>query len=70
MRVGPAGPPHDPGAAFAAGHFLLSWGTNLAIFPVMGQPMSFLSAGGSHLLFFIFPLLGFGATSAYSFEEN
>ncbi|WP_449406291.1 FtsW/RodA/SpoVE family cell cycle protein [Massilia phosphatilytica] len=34
------------GAAFAFGHFLLSWGTNLAIFPVMGQPMSFLSAGG------------------------
>jgi cell division protein FtsW len=23
----------------------------------MGQPMSFLSAGGSHLLFFICPLL-------------
>ncbi|MGJ7918814.1 FtsW/RodA/SpoVE family cell cycle protein [Massilia sp. LXY-6] len=45
------------GAAFTAGHFLLSWGTNLAIFPVMGQPMSFLSAGGSHLLFFICPLL-------------
>jgi cell division protein FtsW len=45
------------GAAFVLGHFLLSWGTNLAIFPVMGQPMSFLSAGGSHLLFFICPLL-------------
>ena len=39
------------GAAFVAGHLLLSWGTNLAIVPVMGQPMSFLSAGGSHLLF-------------------
>ncbi|MDB5790823.1 MAG: hypothetical protein JWQ80_847 [Massilia sp.] len=47
------------GAAFLFGHFLLSWGTNLAFFPIMGQPMSFLSAGGSHLLFFIFPLLGF-----------
>jgi cell division protein FtsW len=46
------------GAAFVLGHFVLSWGTNLAIFPVMGQPMSFLSAGGSHLLFFICPLLG------------
>lgn len=45
------------GAAFALGHFLLSWGTNLAIFPIMGQPMSFLSAGGSHLLFFLCPLL-------------
>ena len=58
------------GAAFAFGHFLLSWGTNLAIFPVMGQPMSFLSAGGSHLLFFICPLLGAAAASSQSLEEN
>jgi len=57
-------------AAFAFGHFLLSWGTNLAIFPVMGQPMSFLSAGGSHLLFFICPLLGLAAASSQSLEEN
>ena len=57
------------GAAFALGHFLLSWGTNLAIFPIMGQPMSFLSAGGSHLLFFICPLLAFTAISAQTFEE-
>jgi cell division protein FtsW len=42
---------------------LLSWGTNLAILPVMGQPMSFLSAGGSHLLFFLLPLLGLSAAS-------
>ena len=58
------------GAAFVLGHFLLSWGTNLAIFPIMGQPMSFLSAGGSHLLFFLCPLLAFGAVSAQSLEEN
>ncbi len=58
------------GAAFVFGHFLLSWGTNLAFFPIMGQPMSFLSAGGSHLLFFIFPLLAFGAAGAPSIEEN
>ena len=58
------------GAAFVFGHFLLSWGTNLAIFPVMGQPMSFLSAGGSHLLFFICPLLAFGTASALSLEET
>jgi cell division protein FtsW len=57
------------GAAFVFGHFLLSWGTNLAIFPVMGQPMSFLSAGGSHLLFFLLPLLAFSAVSAHSLEE-
>jgi cell division protein FtsW len=58
------------GAAFVFGHFLLSWGTNLAIFPIMGQPMSFLSAGGSHLLFFICPLLVIGSASAQSLEES
>lgn len=58
------------GAAFLGGHFLLSWGTNLALFPIMGQPMSFLSSGGSHLLFFICPLLAFGVASVQSFEEN
>ncbi len=58
------------GAAFLGGHFLLSWGTNLALFPIMGQPMSFLSAGGSHLLFFICPLLAFGMASVQSSEEN
>ena len=52
------------GGAFVLGHFLLSWGTNLAIFPIMGQPMSFLSAGGSHLLFFLCPLLAFNAAGA------
>jgi cell division protein FtsW len=51
------------GGAFVLAHFLLSWGTNLAIFPIMGQPMSFLSAGGSHLLFFLCPLLTFVAIS-------
>jgi cell division protein FtsW len=58
------------GSAFVLGHFLLSWGTNLAIFPIMGQPMSFLSAGGSHLMFFICPLLVICAISAQSLEEN
>jgi cell division protein FtsW len=57
------------GAAFVLAHLLLSWGTNLAVFPIMGQPMSFLSAGGSHLLFFICPLLAFTAISAQTFEE-
>jgi len=58
------------GAAFVFGHFLLSWGTNLSFFPIMGQPMSFLSAGGSHLLFFIFPLLAFGAAGAHTSKES
>lgn len=58
------------GAAFVLGHLLLSWGTNLAMFPIMGQPMSFLSAGGSHLLFFICPLLAFGMASTHIHEES
>lgn len=58
------------GAAFIAGHLLLSWGTNLAMFPIMGQPMSFLSAGGSHLLFFICPLLAFGMASTQFNQES
>ncbi|MCD2516468.1 FtsW/RodA/SpoVE family cell cycle protein [Massilia sp. G4R7] len=58
------------GAAFLGGHFLLSWGTNLALFPIMGQPMSFLSAGGSHLLFFICPLLAFGVASVQSAQRD
>jgi cell division protein FtsW len=32
----------------------------------MGQPMSFLSAGGSHLLFFICPLLAVGVASEHA----
>jgi cell division protein FtsW len=58
------------GAAFVAGHLLLSWGTNLSIFPIMGQPMSFLSSGGSHLLLFLCPLLALGVVSTQSNEEK
>lgn len=56
-------------AGFLFGQFLLAWGTNLGMLPVMGQPMSFLSSGGSHLLFFLLPLLGFSALHAPHFEE-
>lgn len=45
------------GSALFLGHFIVSWCTNLGALPVMGQPMPLLSAGGSHLLFFAFPLL-------------
>ena len=45
------------GVAMLAGHFLISWATNTALLPVMGQPIPFISAAGSHLLFFVFPLL-------------
>lgn len=56
-------------SGFLFAQWLLSWSTNLGIFPVMGQPMSFLSSGGSHLLFFLLPLLGFIILCAPPFEE-
>jgi cell division protein FtsW len=45
------------GAGFLLGHIVVSWGTNSGLLPVMGQPSPFISAAGSHLVFFIFPLL-------------
>ena len=44
-------------AAFLFAHFVVSWGTNSGLLPVMGQPMPFVSAAGSHLVGFLFPLL-------------
>ncbi|MCP5449911.1 MAG: FtsW/RodA/SpoVE family cell cycle protein [Gammaproteobacteria bacterium] len=45
------------GAAMLGAHFLVSWGTNLGFLPVMGQPMSLLSAAGSHLVLFVLPVV-------------
>jgi cell division protein FtsW len=45
------------GAAMLGAHFLVSWGTNLGFLPVMGQPMSLLSAAGSHLVLFVLPIV-------------
>ena len=45
------------GAALLGAHFLISWGTNLGFLPVMGQPMSLLSAAGSHLVLFVLPII-------------
>lgn len=45
------------GAALLAAHFLVSWGANLGLLPVMGQPMSLLSNAGSHLTLFALPIV-------------
>lgn len=45
------------GSAMISAHILVSWGTNLGFLPVMGQPMSLLSAAGSHLTLFVLPLV-------------
>lgn len=45
------------GGGLLLAHFLVSWGTNLGFLPVMGQPMPFLSAAGSHLVLLLLPLM-------------
>ncbi|MDQ5911740.1 MAG: hypothetical protein QG599_3838 [Pseudomonadota bacterium] len=45
------------GAALLGAHFLASWGANLGFLPVMGQPMSLLSTGGSHLTLLVLPVV-------------
>ncbi len=44
-------------ATLFAGHFLLSWGTNLGWLPVMGQPMPMLAAGSSLVGLLVAPML-------------
>jgi cell division protein FtsW (lipid II flippase) len=31
-------------------HWLISWGNVLGLLPIMGQPMTWISSGNSHLL--------------------
>lgn len=45
------------GAFVLLGHFVVSWGTNTGLTPVMGQPMPFISAAGSHLLLLVWPVV-------------
>ncbi len=40
------------GACMYAAHWLISWGNVLGLLPVMGQPMTWVTAGTSHLVFF------------------
>ncbi len=45
------------GAILFALHWGISWSNQFGLLPVMGQPMTFLSLGGSHLTLMAFPLL-------------
>ena len=45
------------GAALLGAHLVVSWGGNLGLLPVMGQPMPLLSAAGSHLTLFVLPIV-------------
>jgi len=39
-------------ACMYAAHWIISWGNVLGLLPVMGQPMTWITAGTSHLVFF------------------
>lgn len=52
-------------AAVFATHLLLSWGTNSGFLPVMGQPMPWISAGGSVIALLCLPLQGLWMLQAH-----
>jgi cell division protein FtsW (lipid II flippase) len=56
-------------------HWLISWGNTLGLLPVMGQPMTWLTAGNSHLIAFALLILFIALVSGwislgYSEEER
>ncbi|OGT89515.1 MAG: hypothetical protein A2286_09990 [Gammaproteobacteria bacterium RIFOXYA12_FULL_61_12] len=48
-----------------AAHWCISWGNVLGLLPVMGQPMTWLSSGKSHMLAVAFPGLLLGMIGAW-----
>jgi len=49
-----------------AAHWLIAWGNVLGLLPVMGQPMTWLAAGNSHLAFFAYPALTLALLAAWA----
>jgi cell division protein FtsW (lipid II flippase) len=45
------------GAILLGLHWIISWSNQFGLLPVMGQPMTFLSLGGSHLALMAFPII-------------
>lgn len=46
-------------------HWGIAWGNVLGLLPVMGQPMTWLSSGNSHMLALALPALGFGMVAGW-----
>lgn len=53
-----------------AGHWLVSWGNVLGLLPVMGQPMTWLSAATSHMAFFALPGLVLALVTTWLVEDE
>lgn len=58
------------GAGLLIAHFVVSWGTNLGFLPVMGQPMSLLSAAGSHLILLVMPIVALAVAVEEKNDDN
>ena len=52
------------------GHWLIAWGNSLGLVPVMGQPMTWLSAGNSHLMAFAMVTLALALMSAWATQPS
>jgi cell division protein FtsW (lipid II flippase) len=50
-------------------HWLVSWGNVLGLLPIMGQPMTWLSAGNSHLVAVGIPTLGLALLASWVLQE-
>ncbi|MCJ7600189.1 MAG: FtsW/RodA/SpoVE family cell cycle protein [Desulfobulbaceae bacterium] len=48
----------------------ISWGNTLGLIPVMGQPMTWLSSGNSHLISIGFPTLALGLLACWMVGEE
>lgn len=62
-------------AWMSVAHWLISWGNTLGLLPVMGQPMTWLTAGNSHLIAFALVILTMALITgwlslAYSDEDR
>ncbi|MGE4011891.1 MAG: hypothetical protein AB7G15_07125, partial [Alphaproteobacteria bacterium] len=50
-------------------HWMISWGNVLGLLPVMGQPMTFITAGNSHLLFFGLAIVAIGLITSWVIQS-
>lgn len=53
-----------------AAHWIIAWANVLGLLPVMGQPMTWLAAGNSHLLLFGYPALSFALLVSWSSDRG
>lgn len=51
-------------------HSIIAWGNVLGLLPVMGQPMTFIAAGTSHLLLFAMPVLILGLMTGWLMQNS